>query len=186
MVDAHLRIDAPAPGKNGRHQRACQGRRRHGSIRLDRTGRRQRRTDRSLPDVARHARTRIRATGHRRTDRGLQPAKDPALRAKVRGRTLTLRRRPDWTDPVSDEPRAPDHERDALDDGTGRLPHDAIHRRRVRDPRLAPGQLVDRQSGAHPLRVRRATLENRRNRPANASAATANRPKTSGSPPTPL
>jgi len=33
------------------------------------------------------------------------------------GRTLTLRRRPDWTDPVSDEPRAPDHERDALDDG---------------------------------------------------------------------
>ena len=35
---------------------------------------------------------------------------------------------------------------DALDDGAGRLPHDALHRRRVRDARVTSRELADRQS----------------------------------------
>ena len=124
------------------------------------------RADRSLSDVAGHPRARVLATGHRRTDRGLQPAKDPALRAKVRRRhphrpaptrsarcSISLNREPEIVAATR------------WYDGAGRLPHDAFHRCRVGDPRVATGELADRQSRPHPLRVRRTA-------PAASSAST--------------
>ena len=52
----------------GRHEGTRAGRRGHRPVRLDGAGRRQRRADRTMSDVARHAGTRVRTSRHRWTD----------------------------------------------------------------------------------------------------------------------